>query len=105
MHAGVEEGMWWGLKQRYGVQLYHSPSTVHFASRAKKIPDILPHPNAAEGRIRDFLPAHRRHEMLAEAAESKTNRADLRFTLTFRPLASQQRNYRARGVIVPVAGR
>lgn len=83
-----------------------APQSVHCAlcKQSKKIPDILPHPNTAEGKTRDSLPAHRRHEMLAEAAESKTNRADLRFTLTFRPLASQQRNYRARGVIVPAAG-
>lgn len=31
--------------------------------------------------------------------------ADLRFTLTSRPLASQQRNYKARGVIAPAWGR
>ena len=45
--------------------------------------------------------------MLVEAAESKKTALkaspceDLRFTLTFRLLASQQRNYRARGVVVP----
>lgn len=86
----------WGT----AVQQSNCAPTVHFAS--KEILISLPCP--AEGRTRDSLPAHGQHEMLAEAAERKTNGDDPRFTLTFRPVASQQRNYGARGVIVPAAG-
>lgn len=69
-------------------------------------------PSPAEGRahVRSYLQVHYDRDAGGGSWEqdkySWTCRlsADLRFTLTFRPLASQQRNYRARCVIVPAVG-